>query len=226
MNRRLQTVAYGVLILGIAMLPLLAQQGAKEGQWRAYASETGSTGYSPLDLINRDNVKNLQVAWSWKFDNFGNTNTEVTPIMVNGVLYFPLSPSRTIIAADAGTGQTLWTYRPPQDDREARAARTYARGVAFWSNGTDERTWLDNAGNPHSDELKVEERYHRVDGNTMELTVVINDPKAYTSSWTARNKLKLTLVPSSTDLMEMIPSASEAAAVKSIYAAEAAGARK
>ena len=107
MMRQLQTAAYGVLILGIALLPLFAQQGAKEGQWRAYASENGSTGYSPSDLINRDNVKNLQVAWSWKFDNFGATNTEVTPIMVNGILYFPLSPRRTIVAADAGTGETL-----------------------------------------------------------------------------------------------------------------------
>jgi hypothetical protein len=113
--------------------------------------------------------------------------------------------------------------------------RWYGYSVGYWeddatfvvnSNGTDERTWLDNAGNPHSDQLKVEERYHRVDGNTMELTVIIDDPKAYSSPWTARNKLKLTLVPSSTDLMEMIPSASEAAAVRSIYAAEAAGARK
>src|SRR5262245_6934406 len=128
MMRRLQRVAYGLLIISIAILPLLAQQGAKEGQWRQYASENGSTGYSPLDQINRDNVKNLQIAWSWKFDNFGNTNSEVTPIMVNGVLYFPLSPRRTIIAADAGTGQTLWTWRPPGDEREDRAARTYARG--------------------------------------------------------------------------------------------------
>src|SRR4029453_7301714 len=139
MTRRLRKTAYGLLILLITLLPLLAQQGAKEGQWRAYASETGSTGYSPLDQINRDNVKNMQVAWSWKFDNFGNTNTEVTPIMVDGVLSFPLSPRRTIIAADAGTGQTLWTWRPTEDERETRAARTYARGVAYWKNGTDER---------------------------------------------------------------------------------------
>ena len=141
MTRRLQQVLYGIVFALLALLPLmvLAQQGAKDGQWKAYASETGSTGYSPLDQINRDNVKNLQVAWTWKFDNFGNTNTEVTPIMVNGVLYFPLSPRRTIIAADAGTGQTLWTWRPTEDERETRAARTYARGVAFWSNGTDER---------------------------------------------------------------------------------------
>ena len=139
MTRRLQKVFYLLTILALAILPMLAQQGAKDGQWKTYASENGSTGYSPLDLINRDNVKDLRIAWSWKFDNFGNTGTEVTPLMVNGVLYFPLSPSRTIIAADAGTGQTLWTWKPPQDEREARPARTYARGVAFWSNGTDER---------------------------------------------------------------------------------------
>jgi len=59
--------------------------------------------------------------------------------MVNGVLYFPLSPRRTIVAADAGTGETLWTWRPPQDEREARPARTYARGVAFWKDGNEER---------------------------------------------------------------------------------------
>jgi quinoprotein glucose dehydrogenase len=136
---RLRQISFVLMVTLLVLVPLIAQQGAKDGQWRAYASETGSTGYSPLDQINRDNVKNLQAAWSWKFDNFGNTNSEVTPIMVNGVLYFPLSPSRTIIAADAGTGQTLWTWRPPQDERETRAARTYARGVAFWSNGSEER---------------------------------------------------------------------------------------
>jgi hypothetical protein len=129
--------------------------------------------------------------------------------------------------------RVIWT-----DGRQLPAnpdPRWYGYSVGHWvddstfvvnSNGTDERTWLDNAGNPHSDQMKVEERYHRVDRDTMELTVTIDDPKAYTSPWTARNKLKLTLVPSSTDLMEMIPSASEAAAVRSIYAAQAAGARK
>src|SRR5882672_1717217 len=100
MRRQVLLVASGLLIVLMAILPIIAQQGAKEGQWRAYAAETGSTGYSPLDLINRDNVKNLQVAWTWKFDNFGNTSTEVTPLMINGILYFPLSPRRTIVAAD------------------------------------------------------------------------------------------------------------------------------
>jgi quinoprotein glucose dehydrogenase len=128
MARRLQQISYGLILTLLVLLPLLAQQGAKNGQWRSYASENGSTGYSPIDQINRDNVRNLQIAWSWKFDNFGSSNTEVTPIMVDGILYFPLSPRRTIIAADAGTGETLWTRRPPGDNREDNAARKYARG--------------------------------------------------------------------------------------------------
>lgn len=134
MSRRLLIPALLLLVL-----PLAAQKGAQVGQWLSYSADHGSTGYSPADLINRDNVKNLQMAWSWKFDNFGNTNTEVTPIMVNGILYFPLSPHRTVVAADAGTGETLWTWVPPQDDRETRAPRTYARGVGYWKDGADER---------------------------------------------------------------------------------------
>ena len=140
MSRPPRYFAFGLLILALSwVLPTIAQQGAKDGQWRSYAAETGSTGYSPIDQINRDNVKNLQIAWSWKFDNFGASSTEVTPIMVNGVVYFPLSPRRTIIAANAGTGETLWTWRPEPDPREDGAARKYARGVGYWTNGSEER---------------------------------------------------------------------------------------
>ena len=140
MSRTLRYVFPGLLIAALlVVLRLVAQKGAVPSQWLSYSAESGSTGYSAADLINRDNVKDLQIAWSWKFDNFGATSTEVTPIMVNGILYFPLSPRRTIVAADAGTGETLWTWRPPQDERETRAARTYARGVGYWKDGDEER---------------------------------------------------------------------------------------
>jgi hypothetical protein len=65
--------------------------------------------------------------------------------------------------------------------------------------------------------MRVEERYHRVDMNTMELSVTIDDPKAYSKPWVARNKLALRLMPANTDLMEMIPSASEAADYKKVF---------
>ncbi len=85
--------------------------------------------------------------------------------------------------------------------------------------GMDARTWLDNAGDPHSDEMRVEERYHRIDRDTLELTVKIDDPKIYTEPWLARDKLPLRLMPPSTDLMEMICAPSEAEEYKKTMAA-------
>ena len=43
--------------------PVVAQQGTTSGEWRSYAGNLGSTKYSPLDQINRDNVQDLEIAW-------------------------------------------------------------------------------------------------------------------------------------------------------------------
>jgi quinoprotein glucose dehydrogenase len=142
---------FGGLIAAALALPLAgqAQKGAPAtGEWRAYAADEGSTRYSALDQINRDNVKNLQVAWTWKFDNYGTIQetitSETTPIMVNGVLYFTAGPRRTVVAANAGTGETLWTWRPNEGERFDKAPRKVHRGVAYWApstggSGTDGR---------------------------------------------------------------------------------------
>src|SRR5678816_4417323 len=86
------------------------------GEWRSYGNNERSTRYSPLDLITRENVQNLQVAWTWKFDNFGSpaetVTTQATPIMVDGVLYFTAGQRRTVVAANAANGETLWMWRP------------------------------------------------------------------------------------------------------------------
>src|SRR5213592_4737986 len=101
--------------------------------------------------------------------------------------------------------------------------RWYGYSVGHWEDdytlvvetiGTDDRTWLANAGDPHSDQLRVVERYHRLNQFTLELSVTLDDPKTYTKPWTARDKLPLRLIPPGTDLMEMIPSATEAAAYR------------
>jgi hypothetical protein len=115
--------------------------------------------------------------------------------------------------------RTVWTdgrTLPTDPD-----PRWYGYSVGRWEDdytfvvetvGLDERTWLDNSGLPHSDRLRVEERYRRVDRNTLELTVTIDDPAAYTGTWLARDRLPLKRLPDDTDLMEMIPSASESQA--------------
>jgi len=75
--------------------------------------------------------------------------------------------------------------------------------------GTDERTWVDRAGRPHSAEMRVEERFHRPDRDHLELTVTIDDPKMYTKSWVALDKFVFERQPASFDVREMIWSPSE-----------------
>lgn len=130
----------GLLLLCTAALstPLAAQQGASDGQWPTYGGDLGSTRYSALDQIHAGNVADLEVAWVWKADSLlpkAQTSSEVTPIMVDGVLYFSMDQRRYVIAADAATGETLWIYRPDEGERFDAAPRKIHRGVSWWSDG-------------------------------------------------------------------------------------------
>jgi hypothetical protein len=75
--------------------------------------------------------------------------------------------------------------------------------------GTDERTWIDRAGRPHSADLRVEERFHRADRDHLELTVTVDDPKMYTKPWVALDRFVFELQPPGFDVREMIWSPSE-----------------
>lgn len=77
--------------------------------------------------------------------------------------------------------------------------------------GTDERTWLDAVGRPHGDALRVEERFHRMDYDHLELTVTIDDPRMYTKPWVAVDKQALRLLPPDFSLSETRCSPSEMA---------------
>jgi quinoprotein glucose dehydrogenase len=144
MVRRLRQLLVGALAITVlAILPILAQQGTRGGDWKAYGGDEGSTRYSPLDQINRDNIKDLRVAWVWKSDSLlpnPQPGSETTPIMVNGVLYFSMDQKRFVVAADATTGETIWVYRPNEGARFDAAPRKVHRGVSYWTDGRgDER---------------------------------------------------------------------------------------
>lgn len=116
----------------------LAQQGATDGQWRSYGGDGGGMRYSSLDQINASNIKDLEVAWVWKADSLlpnAIATSETTPLMIDGVLYFSMDQRRVIIAADAGTGETLWMYRIDEGERFVAAPRKIHRGVSYWSDG-------------------------------------------------------------------------------------------
>jgi hypothetical protein len=57
--------------------------------------------------------------------------------------------------------------------------------------GFNDKTWLDRVGHPHSDALHLVERLRRVDHATLEDNITIEDPKAYTKSWTIHNTFEL-----------------------------------
>src|SRR3954469_21450725 len=140
----MKRTALRLLALAI-MLPLTsqalhAQQGTAGKEWRYYGGDAGNTKYSPLDQINANNVKQLDIVWRWKAENFGprpDYNWEVTPLMIGNVLYFTAGARRDVVAVDAATGETLWMYRLDEGERGERAVRTQNRGLAYWTDGKD-----------------------------------------------------------------------------------------
>ena len=89
-------------------LPASGQSGAKNGEWRYYGGDAGGTKYSPLDRINRDNVKDLRIVWRWKAENFGprpDFNYEATPLLIGGVLYTTAGSRRDVVAVDGATAK-------------------------------------------------------------------------------------------------------------------------
>src|SRR5579859_1889597 len=139
-----------VLLLCLPIGFALGQSGTSNGEWRYYGGDAQSTKYSPLDQINRGNLSKLQVAWTWKAQNFGpraDPNYEVTPLAVHGVLYFTAGMRRDTVAVDGATGETLWMYRLDEGDRGNRAVRFNNRGVAYWTdNQGDERIFTISLG--------------------------------------------------------------------------------
>jgi quinoprotein glucose dehydrogenase len=89
--------------------------------WPAYGHDPGGSRYSPLTAINRDNVKDLKVAWMYRTGDVADgsqtaetSQFEATPIMVDGTLYLSTPFNRTI-ALDPETGARLWSYDPKID---------------------------------------------------------------------------------------------------------------
>ena len=115
--------------------PVSAQHGASNGDWPYWGGDAGSTRYSALDQINKDNVKNLEIAWRWYAANYGPIPEfyfRATPLEVGGVLYTVAGERRAAVAIDAGTGETLWMWRMKNNPRWEKSPRRFSgRGLAY-----------------------------------------------------------------------------------------------
>jgi len=127
----------------LATLPLAGQSGAKRGEWTTYGADLGNTRYSPLDQITADNFSKLEVAWRFKTDNLGprpEYQFESTPLMARGILYSTAGTRRAVVALDAATGELIWVHGEREGERAEAAPRQLSgRGLAYWTDGRDER---------------------------------------------------------------------------------------
>jgi quinoprotein glucose dehydrogenase len=131
-----------VALVVCATIGAAGQSGAKNGEWRTYAGDLGSTRYSPLDQLNGTNFKDLQIAWRFKTDSLGprpEFQFEGTPLMVGGIVYSTGGTRRAVVALDAATGEMIWMHSEREGPRGAAAPRQLSgRGLAYWSDGASD----------------------------------------------------------------------------------------
>jgi quinoprotein glucose dehydrogenase len=139
------------IVLVVSSFVQADDRGTAAGQWRYYGGDAGSTKYSPLETINKDNVGKLKVVWSWDSPDLplqkasrslGSFAYEVTPLAVNGTLYASTSLAQ-VAAIDGRTGKSLWVYNP-ESYKAGRPTNLgfVHRGVAYWSSGGQERIYI------------------------------------------------------------------------------------
>ena len=149
MRRRFLALA-AIGLAGWAALERLDAQSGVSGQWRSVGGDAAVTRYSPLDQINKNNVKTLKVAWrqagydpalKQAFPELRvSGNYRSTPIMVNGVLYAPNAVG-LVRAFGPGSGEVRWEQAPFAQTIE-EVSRPSPRGVDYWKSGSDERLFL------------------------------------------------------------------------------------
>src|SRR5688500_5403369 len=123
-TRAARTAITGAAIVAACYF-LNAQTAPPAGERRYIGGDVQHTRYSPLDQITADNVASLEVAWTWRGDNFGPTADPIfrsTPLYVGGLLYTVAGERRTVAAIDPETGETIGA-RHAQQLRQGRSLR-------------------------------------------------------------------------------------------------------
>jgi quinoprotein glucose dehydrogenase len=101
--------------------------------WSTYLGSSDSSHYSALKQINRANVHQLEVAWSYEIES--DRSYEFNPIIVGKMMYV-LAKHTSIVALDAATGKEIWTYH----SKYAPTIEMH-RGINFWQSkdGSEQR---------------------------------------------------------------------------------------
>ena len=138
----IKSIFTSAILMGLAAATVLTSAASPDHQaetapvtaansdWPVYGGAPENNHYSPLAIINRDNVTKLTVAWS--FDTREEGGLQTSPIIVHGVLY-GITPTQKVFALDAATGKLLWKF-----DSGIKGTQP-DRGLCYWSDGKSAR---------------------------------------------------------------------------------------
>jgi len=132
----LKTLGLFAAIAGLITAPAIAGDGRQSVDWPAYNGSTANTHYSSLTQINTGNVSGLKEVW--RFDTGEMGGLETSPLIIDGVLY-AYTPKQKVIALDAATGASLWTFDPQTEFPAEKIGSRAERGLSYWRHGADRR---------------------------------------------------------------------------------------
>src|SRR5262249_35433890 len=93
--------------------------------WQRSHGDNTSARFSGLDQINRSNVQQLEVAWTYHSQD-GRGNIQCNPIVVDGLMFVP-TPGNCVVGVDAATGAEVWRFKPELSGVKAGLADAPAR---------------------------------------------------------------------------------------------------
>jgi quinoprotein glucose dehydrogenase len=136
---RISRVIFLITVVALLVLPATrgtAQKNSRRSpdfDWPMYNRDLAGTRFSPLTQINTSNAANLRQVWTYKLrphdgkqftgQNANEFFQEITPIVVNGVMYLPAA--NRVVALEPETGKEIWSY-------ELKEGRASFRGVSYW----------------------------------------------------------------------------------------------
>lgn len=132
------------IVIGFFLLWLVSHaraQAKPDAGWPNYGNDSGGTRYSPAAQIDRSNVAQLKVAWTYRTGALPHDDEldhkaafEATPILIDGKLFLS-TPYDHVIALNAETGAKLWEF-DPKLELPYGASEVSSRGVSAWREST------------------------------------------------------------------------------------------
>jgi quinoprotein glucose dehydrogenase len=130
--------AFTSLLSLLLLFPAIGMaQSASDAGWPTYGNDAGGTRYSPAKQIDRGNVAQLQVAWTYRTgalpydeDLDKKAAFEATPILIDGKLFLS-TPYDHVIALKATSGTKIWEF-DPKLEHPYGFSEVASRGVSAW----------------------------------------------------------------------------------------------